>query len=173
MPGHVILSHGSGSGPDATKVSVLADVAGALGWQCERPDFRDCDALGEAAAVAPRVERLLERMRAAPRPPLLVGSSMGAFTSCLASLEAPCAGLFLLALPTHIPGVAGTLDMRPGVPSMLIHGFSDDLCPADAALDFAREHGVHALLVADGHRLSDHVDLIARQFRLFLQQMDA
>lgn len=171
MRGHVILSHGSDSGPGATKVSVLAEVAESAGWTSERPDFRDCDALGYAGAVAPRVERLVERMRAAPQPPLLVGSSMGAFTSGLASLQAPCMGLFLLALPITIPGVAQRFDMARDVPAQLIHGFADDLCPADAALAFARESGMHVLLVADGHRLADHVDTIAAQFRLFLENL--
>ena len=32
MRGHCILSHGFESGPDATKVTALADVAERLGW---------------------------------------------------------------------------------------------------------------------------------------------
>lgn len=171
MSGHVILCHGSGSSPQATKVSVLAGVAEELGWTSERPDFGDCDALGRAEAVTARVKRVAERMRAATQPPLLVGSSMGAFTAGLASLQTPCIGLFLLALPPLIPGHAQAFDMRRDVPTMLIHGFADEVCPVDAALTCARDHDMPTLLVADGHRLSDHVDLIARQFRLFLQQL--
>ena len=38
--GHVILSHGLESGPEATKVSALAKVAEQLGWTHERPDYR-------------------------------------------------------------------------------------------------------------------------------------
>ncbi len=171
MLGHIILSHGSDSGPDATKVSMLADVAEDAGWQTERPDFRDCDALGHAEAAPARVRRLVERMRACEMPPVLVGSSMGAFTSGLASLEAPCAGLFLLALPIEIPGVAQRFDMARDIPATLIHGFADDLCPADAAIAFAAERGMHTVLVADGHRLADHLDTIAAQFALFLKQM--
>lgn len=173
MRGHVILSHGSESGPDATKVSVLAGVAETLGWSTERPDYRDCDARGLAASVAPRVERLLGRMRAASRPPLLVGSSMGAFVSGLASLQAPCRGLFLLALPTAIPGFEQPYAQRAGIPAMLVHGFADALCPADRALASAREAGMHALLVADGHRLAESVDIVAHQFRLFLEHLPA
>jgi pimeloyl-ACP methyl ester carboxylesterase len=173
MRGHVILSHGSDSGPQATKVSVLADVAESLGWSSERPDYRACDALGSAASIAPRIEQLVGRVRAAPTPPVLVGSSMGAFVSGLASLQASCRGLFLLALPASIPGCAQSFAMARDVPSMLIHGFADELCPADAALAVAREYGMHALLVADGHRLADSVDVVARQFRLFLEHLPA
>lgn len=173
MREHIILSHGSGSGPEATKVSVLAACAEALGCSTERPDYRDCDAAGEVASVAPRLERLLDRIRAAPHPPVLVGSSMGAFVSGLASLQLPCRGLFLLALPTEIPGYRQPFDMARGLPSMLIHGFADELCPADAATAFAGSAGMHTILVADGHRLANHVDFIERQFRLFLEQLPA
>jgi pimeloyl-ACP methyl ester carboxylesterase len=172
MRGHVILSHGTGSGPQATKVSVLAEAAESMGYTIERPDYRDCDALGEQASVAPRVARLVERMRACAEPPILVGSSMGAFVSGLASLQAPCRALFLLALPVGIPGLEPSFDMARDVPAMLVHGFADDLCPADAALSFAERVGMPALLVNDGHRLADHVPVIEQQFRLFLEHLD-
>ncbi|NII09072.1 alpha/beta hydrolase [Oleiagrimonas sp. C23AA] len=172
MPGHVILSHGSDSGPQATKVSVLAEVAQSLGYSTERPDYREADALGYAGAVPPRVALLVQRIKAAPQPPILVGSSMGAFVSGLASLQAPCRALFLLALPITIPGVAQRFDMAD-VPAMLMHGFADELCPADAAVGFARERHMHTQLLADGHRLAEHVDTIARQFRLFLEHLSS
>lgn len=56
MPGHVILSHGSDSGPDATKVSALARIAEAQGWTTARPDYREDDAFGHAGSVPPRIE---------------------------------------------------------------------------------------------------------------------
>lgn len=170
MPGHVILSHGSDSSPEATKVSVLAAVAESLGWTSERPDYAACDARGLAGSVAPRVEQLVARVRASQVPPLLVGSSMGAFVSGLASMQAPCSGLFLLALPTNIPEAGMPFDMLSGVPTMLIHGYQDDVCPMEGALAFARSKGMPTLLLDDGHRLAEHVDVVAEQFRLFLQQ---
>ena len=62
MRGHCILSHGFESGPDATKVSALAEVADAFGWSHERPDYTDLDArreAGELGDVPARVARLL------------------------------------------------------------------------------------------------------------------
>ncbi len=170
MPGHVILSHGSDSSPQATKVSALARVAEALGWSTERPDYAACDAHGMAASVAPRVRQLVACMHAAAQPPVLVGSSMGAFASGLASLQAPCSGLFLLALPAAIPGQDEPLDMARDVPAMLIHGYADEVCAPAPTLAFARERGVPCLLVADGHRLAGHLETVVRQFRLFLEQ---
>jgi predicted alpha/beta-hydrolase family hydrolase len=173
MRGHIILSHGSNSGPDATKVSVLAQAAEDMGFSSERPDYRDCDEQGELESVGPRLERLIGRIRAVPRPPLLVGSSMGAFVSGLASVQASCRGLFLLALPTRIPGYRQAFDMARGLPSLLIHGFTDDLCPASDAMAFARSAQINTILVTDGHRLSSQVPFIERQFRLFLESLPA
>lgn len=171
MPGQVILSHGSDSGPDATKVSALARVAEGLGWSTLRLDYRVDDAAGHAGCVPARLARLVAAMRRAPRPLVLAGSSMGAFVSGLASLETECDGLFLLALPVAIPGCARRFDIARGVPAMLVHGYRDELCPVTAALAFARERQVPALLLDGEHRLSEQVAVIEGQFRLFLESL--
>jgi predicted alpha/beta-hydrolase family hydrolase len=171
MRGHIILSHGSDSGPDATKVSVLAALAEGMGWRTERPDYRADDAHGHAGSVEPRLARLNAAIAAAVEPPVLVGSSMGAFVSGLASLKAPVRGLFLLALPAGIPGYPLMFDQRRDVPSMLIHGFRDEVCPAADALEFAGEAGMPTLMLDDDHRLGASVEAIADQFRLFLNHL--
>jgi pimeloyl-ACP methyl ester carboxylesterase len=173
MPGHVILSHGSDSGPDATKVSALAKVADAMGWRSERPDYRQEDALGHAGCIARRVARLHDRIAACDTPPILVGSSMGSFVSGLASLELPVAGLFLLATPATIPGSDFAFDVRLDVPTLLVHGWQDDVCPLDDIYEFAMRRSLPLLVFDDDHRLNEHVDAIARQFGLFLDQMAA
>jgi predicted alpha/beta-hydrolase family hydrolase len=171
MRGHVILSHGSDSGPDATKVSALARVAEALGWSTFRPDFREEDRLGYAGCVPPRLARLVEAMQGQSHPLVLAGSSMGAFVSGLASLRAPCNGLFLVALPIDIPGCPQRFHAADGVPGMLVHGYRDELCPVEAAVAFARARGMPALLLDDDHRLGNHVAVLERQFELFLRAL--
>ena len=169
MPGHVILSHGSDSGPEATKVSALARVAEALGWSTFRPDYREEDKLGYAGCVPPRVARLVDSMQGRPSPLVLAGSSMGAFVSGLASLRAACDGLFLIALPIDIPDCPQRFDAARGVPGMLVHGYRDEMCPVDAAVAFTRERGMPVLLLDDDHRLGNHVAVLERQFELFLR----
>ena len=61
MTGHVIISHGLESGPEASKAAALARVAGQLGWTHERPDYRDLDVLGPLGDVKGRIRRLAER----------------------------------------------------------------------------------------------------------------
>lgn len=171
MRGPIILSHGSDSGPDATKVSALAALAQARGWRPQRPDYRADDALGHAGSVAPRLARLNALIAACEAPPVLVGSSMGAFVSGLASLESPVAGLFLLATPEAIPGCDTALDVRQDVPTLLIHGWRDELCPLDDTCDFARRRQLPLLIVDDDHRLGASLPLIEQQFALFLDQL--
>ena len=80
----------------------------------------------------------------------------------------PVAGLFLLALPARIPGYPRAFAARPGVPSFLVHGYADDVCPLDEALNVARHHAMPALLVEDDHRLSASLPDIEAEFRRFL-----
>ena len=174
MRGHCILSHGFESGPDATKVSALADVAGALGWTHERPDYTDLDARREAGAlgdVAARLQRLLGLARAAAArgPVLLAGSSLGAWISGRASLELPVAGLFLLAPPVRMRD-APPMDAAE-VPVSIVHGWHDELIDAADVVAWARPRGATLLLVDDDHRVSGHVQASADAFAAFLRAL--
>jgi len=162
----VILSHGLESGPQATKVSALAEVALALGWNEVRPDYRDIDAPRDPRAIDARVARALAHTPADGRV-VFAGSSMGAFISGFASIERRCEGLFLLALPTGIPGYPHAF-AAADVPTALVHGWDDELCPVDAAIGFARERRASLHLVRDDHRLSAHVGVCAELFARFL-----
>ena len=159
--------------PLRVKVSALASVAEDLGWRSVRPDYRGDDALGYAGSVQPRVDRLLAAARDAQAPLVLAGSSMGAFVSGIASLQVACAGIFLVALPVVIPRWSQRFDMAQGVPAMLVHGFNDELCPPAPSVAFANARRFPVLLLPDDHRLSAHVELVARQFRLFLERLPA
>jgi predicted alpha/beta-hydrolase family hydrolase len=169
MRGQIILSHGSDSSPEAIKVSALAAIAESLGWRTHRPDYRSDDARGYADSVAPRIARLRATIEALDAPPLLVGSSMGAFVSGLVSLEVPVAGLLLLATPSRIPGYARKFDLDHDVRTMLIHGWRDEVCPLSGIHAFAADHRLPLLVVDDDHRLGDSLPTITAQFRLMLE----
>lgn len=166
MKGTVILSHGLESGPQATKVSALAAVCDALGWASARPDYRDLDATRDPRAIDARIARALAHAPAGGRV-VFAGSSMGAFVSGFASIARETAGLFLLALPTSIPGYPHAF-VAADVPTALAHGWNDEVCPVDAAIGFARQRGATLHLVDDDHRLGAHVDWCAEVFRRFL-----
>ena len=171
MRGQIILSHGAGSGPEAIKTSALAARAEARGWRTQRPDFRVHDAGGYATSVAPRVAQLAAAVAACEAPPVLVGSSMGAFASALVSLQAPVAALFLLATPPLIPGIEQKLDVQAGVPVMLVHGWRDEVCPVAPIQEFAAARHLPLLLLDDDHRLGASLDMIAAQFDALLETL--
>ena len=164
----LILSHGLHSSPDATKVSALSAIAEPLGFSSVRPDYRDLDASGDVRRIDERIARLVKHAPSGA-PVVLAGSSMGAFASGLASLDLNCVGLFLMALPVEIPGYARRF-AAARVPTALVHGWRDELCPVDDAIAFARAREDEIVLVRDDHRLSNHVDFVAEQFSRFLRQ---
>ena len=174
MRGHCILSHGFESGPDATKVTALADVAERLGWTHERPDYTDLDARREVSSlgdVVARLDRLrsLAQAAAARGPVVLAGSSLGAYIAGRISLEVPVRGLFLMAPPIW-PGEKHAMQAAQ-VPISILHGWHDELIPARQVVDWAQARNARLLLVDDSHRLSDHVDASADAFAAFLQAL--
>jgi predicted alpha/beta-hydrolase family hydrolase len=173
--GHCILSHGFESGPDATKVTALAEVAGQLGWTHERPDYTDLDArreVGELGDVPARLQRLLALARTASErgPLVLAGSSLGSYISARVSLQVPVRGLFLLAPPLTM-GPLPMLDAAPGVPISLLHGWDDELIPAQDVFEWAQLRRARLLLVADSHRLSANVETSAAAFAELLRSL--
>ncbi len=182
MKGHCILSHGFESGPDAAKVTALADVAQRLGWSHERPDYSDLDArqdvspLGDVPARAARLLALAQAA-AARGPLLLAGSSLGAFISGHVSLQVPVVGLFLMAPPVTKSGEMAVADdgvppMRAAaVPTAIVHGWHDELFPAQKVVDWAAARSARLLLVDDGHRLAGHVQVSAEAFAALLAEL--
>ena len=171
MRGHCILSHGFESGPDATKVTALAEAAERAGWTHERPDYTDLDAkreVSELGDVQARLQRLLGlALAAAARGPVvLAGSSLGAYISGLVSLQVPVQGLFLMAPPIRM-GQAQPL-VAAAVSTGIIHGWHDELIPAAHVVEWACARSDRLLLVNDGHRLADHVTTSATEFGALL-----
>lgn len=168
MHAHVIISHGLNSGPEASKATALAQACDVMGLSCERLDYRDLDErmppLGDVVA---RIERLLTAVRTIRGPVILAGSSMGAFISAQVSLRVPVQGLFLMAPPITLQGYDMRLETA-AVPLSIVHGWHDELIPADDVVSWAKLHKARICVVNDDHRLSQHVDFCAQQFALFL-----
>ena len=174
MPGHCILCHGFESGPDAAKVTALADVAEQLGWTHARPDFSDLDAkrdVSELGDVYARVERLLVLAReASSRGPLvLAGSSLGAWIAGKVSMKVQVKGLFLMAPPIALDE-AHPIEAAD-VPVSIVHGWDDELIPAAGVVAWAQQRRARLLMVDDTHRLSSHVHASAVAFGQFLERL--
>lgn len=166
IAGHVILSHGMESGPNATKVTALAQVAERLGYSSERVD--------DQGIVDPltRLDRLLPLIDRATAPVVLMGSSLGAYVSGLASLQRELAGLFLLAPPVRLRGIAPDLALRaPRI--AIVHGWRDELISPDEVYALAHAHRATLHLYDADHRLTEVVPAIEQDFARFLAQVSS
>jgi len=168
VKGHVIISHGLQSSPEATKATAIAKVAQSLGWTTEIPDYRDLDASSELGDVLSRIERLRRALAGKRTPLVLAGSSMGAFISARVSLAVAVQGLFLMAPPTQLKGYDIVLEAAP-VRTCIVHGWHDELIPAGEVVRWAQKRSDHLVLVNDSHRLADHVEFCAQEFGRFVQ----
>jgi pimeloyl-ACP methyl ester carboxylesterase len=170
MIGHVIVSHGLESSPDATKATALAKVAESLGWSTQRPDYRDLDAHGKVGDVLGRIERLREIAARENAPLVLAGSSMGAFVSARVSLSLPVRGLFLMAPPIKLEGFDIRLEAAD-VPTRIIHGWDDELIPALEVARWASARKDQTVFVDDSHRLTAHIEFCAEEFGRLLRTL--
>ena len=173
--GHCILSHGFESGPDATKVTALAEAAERLGWSTQRPDYTDLDAkrevsnLGDVPARLQRLLRIAGEAAARSGPVVLAGSSLGAYISAIASLQVPTRALFLMVPPTRM-GPMPALDAAR-VPTSVVHAWHDEIIPAADVVEWARARSARLLLLYDSHRLGAHVEATARAFAELLESL--
>lgn len=172
----VVFSHGKESGPWGSKIRALADVAERLGAHVLSVDYRehpagtmqDQNAVGEADR---RVGQLLSITLPEHRQLVLVGSSMGGYVSTVASVRLPVAGLFLLAPAFYLSGYANQ-DLTPRAKkTMIVHGWSDDVVPAQNSIRFARQHQCDLHLLDGDHRLNAVLPRIEPLFELFLKQV--
>ncbi|MFT3805312.1 hypothetical protein [Arenimonas sp.] len=173
MKGHVIISHGLESSPDATKATALSQAAEALGWTHERPDYRSWDndfSRSRLGDVQGRILRLHEIASRVQGPLVLAGSSMGAFISARVSLQVPVVGLFLMAPPTQLEGYDFKLEAAH-VPTHVVHGWDDELIPATEVARWAAARRDHTIFVNDSHRLVDHVAFCGEEFARLLQKL--
>ena len=163
-PNQLILSHGRESGPNATKITRLDEIASARGYQCQRPDY------GTEASATQRIEKLLKLCSMSNAKQVLVGSSMGAYISAMASQQVDVAGLFLLAPPIFFRGTEPAMRMRCAKVT-IIHGWQDELIDPSEVIGFAHAYGAKLVLVNDDHRLKNSMDAIEHEFALFLNEI--
>jgi len=160
----ICFAHGQESGPWGTKIRALAALAREAGWRAESLDYR-----GMADPRA-RAERLVEFCMALHEPPVLVGSSMGGFVSVAAAARVRCTGLVLLAPALYLPGYEEHLPEPPRCPTLVIHGWRDDVVPWDGSVRYAAASGARLLVVDGDHRLTDSLSAILPVFGAFLAE---
>lgn len=162
----VCFAHGKESGPWGTKITRLADVARARGYEVVSPDY------SHTHDPKLRVEQLL-KLRPSARRLVLAGSSMGGYVSAMACAKLKPIALFLMAPALYFPG----WDEEPqGCPAMtsVVHGWNDDIVPVEVGQRFSETQKPKAALhlLDSGHTLTDQLPLLAKLFDDLLERVD-
>jgi alpha/beta superfamily hydrolase len=166
MHEHVVyFAHGKETGPEAIKIQYLSEIARARGYHVESPDYSDL------ADPDERVKRLLALAPAASGSLVLVGSSMGAYVSLVASERLRPRGLYLLAPAISLEGYAVQRPMPHADMTVVVHGWNDEIVPVYNVLQFAERHAIELHVLNSDHRLLSVLPLVGGLFDLFLQHM--
>jgi predicted esterase len=150
-PLHVVFSHGKESGPSGTKIDRLTEVARRRGALVDSLDYR------ADKTPADRVVRLVAHGRGLSAPLVLVGSSLGAYVTLVACRELRARALFLMAPAVFLDAPGYEVSAFGELPRdvVVVHGWRDDVVPADNAIRFARAQRAELTLLDAEHRLSD------------------
>lgn len=161
----VCFAHGKESGPWGRKITALADVARHRGLDVVSPDYRFTMDPDE------RVRHLLKQPLPDGDELILVGSSMGGYVAAAASSRLRPSGLYLLAPAVDIPGYDADTTPYAGLVEV-VHGWHDDIIPADIVIDWARRHRARLHLVDSEHALTSALPWLCRAFGGFLDELD-
>lgn len=161
----VLFSHGKDSGPWGKKITALAACVRGLGLGAESVDYRGVDDPGR------RVEMLIAAGRAAERPLVLVGSSLGGHVAATAAATLRPAGLFLMAPAFYMPGLERYTPQDIPCPACIVHGWHDDIVPVENSIRWGREHRAALHILDSDHRLEDRIPELRELLEQFLASL--
>ncbi len=162
----VIFSHGKESGPWGSKIRSLATIAEQQHCTVDSIDYTDL------TNPEQRVARLIALLQQQNDNLVLVGSSMGGYVSLVAAMQsqANIKGVFVLAPALYMPGYA-VQEYALSCPVEVVHGWNDDIIPAEHSYRFAQENGYNLHLLTGDHRLNDALPMIEPLFERFLKRL--
>lgn len=162
----VVFSHGLDGEPWGTKVVALAEVAKSQGLAVESLDYRGMEAPA-------RVEKLLAFAKPMSKPLVLVGSSLGGHVAATASRQVRTRGMFLMAPAFFMPGYEQYTPVPAECPIEIVHGWNDDVVPAQNSVRFAQQYRSTLHLIDSDHRLTANLPQVCDLFSLFLRRLQS
>ena len=161
----VVFSHGQESGPWGSKITAMADAVGAIGCRAESVDYQ-----GMADPVD-RVKKLIAACADIDGPIILVGSSLGGKFATAAAPAVNAIGLFVLAPAYYMEGFEAQTPSSPEIPTVIVHGWHDDIVPVDNSIRFARDSAATLHIVDGDHRLTTNIDDINQYLKHFVNRL--
>ena len=80
-------------------------------------------------------------------------------------------GLFVLAPAYYMEGFEALTPSAPDIPTVIVHGWHDDIVPVENSIRFARDCAATLHIVDGGHRLTENLDEINAQLRYFVNEL--
>lgn len=163
---YIVFSEGQPGAASSRRFLALADTARSEGYQSESVDYHEQESQGE------RIARLMATCQDLQGDLVLVGSSVGAYVCIAAASHLHARGVFLLAPAIYTQDLP---ELREGVldcPTMLLHGWRDEVVPFEHSLRFAQAHGASLHLLDGDHQLQGQLRLIRYLFEYFLITLD-
>jgi predicted alpha/beta-hydrolase family hydrolase len=163
----VVFSHGKDSGPWGHKIKALAATVTELGYGAESVDYQG------SGSVEQRVAKLVSFCAGLAAPPLLVGSSLGGLVAVGAADAVQARGLLLMAPAFYLPVLPDLPHTLPACPTVIVHGWRDEIVPYDNSIRYARAQQSALHLVDDDHRLYASLPLIDSLLRQLLRSLNS
>ncbi len=150
----VIFSHGQESGPWGSKITAMAECVRKLGCRVESIDYQGMADPGD------RVEKLVDECAGFNAGLILVGSSMGGHVATAAAATVNAIGLFVLAPAYYMEGFEALTPPAPEIPTLIVHGWNDEVVPVENSIRFARNCAATLHIVDGDHRLTANINEI-------------
>jgi len=163
---YVVFSHGKDSDPWGRKIQVLSTVATEEGYEVESVDYRGIDSPIE------RANRVADVCKDLSGELVLVGSSLGGYVSVANAPTLQAKAVFLMAPALYMPGLPALRVPALECPTTIVHGWGDEVVPAQDSIRFAREHSAILHLIDGDHRLHGQIPQIKVLFEYFLLSLD-
>lgn len=163
----VIFSHGQESGPWGTKIKAMAAMVEGLSCSADSIDYQGMPDPAE------RVEKLVGACEDIDDTLILVGSSMGGHVATAAAERVNAAGLFVLAPAYYMEGYEELTPPPPAIPTCIVHGWHDDVVPADNSIRFARDCKAELHLIDGDHRLTDNIEEICAYLERLIRRIES
>ncbi len=78
------------------------------------------------------------------------------------------AGLFVLAPAFYMSGFEAYTPREVNCPTVVVHGWRDDIVPVDNSIRWAREHRAALHVLDSDHRLEDAIETVCRLLSAFI-----
>jgi predicted esterase len=161
----IIFSHGQESGPWGTKIRAMAEMVKGLGCKADSIDYQGI------ADPSERVDKLIGECSDINDRLILVGSSMGGHVATAAADALGAVGLFVLAPAYYMEGYEELTPDAPSIPICIVHGWHDDVVPAENSMRFARQCSANLILVNGDHRLTGNIAEINEYLGQFITRL--